>query len=97
VRFATCTGIQLLGWSYPRTENLPVLIDRYNLYPITTMPTLSGMQKRMFIQDGFVLCRDAAQNVHVMQKYGLTAHEIDRFLHDAQELCATKNHTKKLS
>ena len=94
IRYATCTGIELLGWSYPTKENLPTLIDRYNLYPITTMPTLSGKQKRLFVKEGFVLCRDAQKYVSVMRKYGLTSSEVNKFLRDAHELCVTKNHVK---
>ena len=97
IRYATCTGIELLGWSYPTKENLPTLIDRYKLYPITTMPMLSNAQKRLFIKEGFVLCRDAQNYTHLMRKYGLTENEINRFLGGAHELCATTNHTKKLN
>jgi Holliday junction resolvase-like predicted endonuclease len=96
IRYATCSGIELLGWAYPSKDNLPVLIDRYSLYPITTMPTLTRAQKRLFIKEGFVLCRDAQQYAHVMHKYGLTPTEIDAFVRDAQELCATKNHVRRL-
>jgi Holliday junction resolvase-like predicted endonuclease len=96
IRYATCTGIALLGWSYPSGENLPVLIDRYSLYPITTMPTLTGAQKRLFIKEGFMLCRDAKNYAHVMRKAGLSQAEIETLVRHAQELCTTKNHSKKL-
>ena len=92
IRYALCVGLELLGWSYPATENLPTLIDRYGLYPVTTMPTLSRTQKRSFIKEGFVLCRDAHNYRHIMRKYGLTPEEIDTFVHDAHELCTSKNH-----
>lgn len=95
IRYATCAGIELLGWSYPSGENLPILIDRYSLYPITTMPALTKVQKRLFIKDGFLLCCDAQRNIHVMRKYGLTQAEIDTLIRDTHELCATKNHTNK--
>lgn len=95
IRYATCTGIELLGWSYPSKENLPTLIDRYSLYPITTMPKLTSAQKRLFVKEGFVLCRDAQNYVSVMRKYGLKQAEVDAFLRDAHELCTTKNHYKR--
>ncbi len=95
IRYATCTGIELLGWAYPAKENLPMLIDRYALYPITTMPNLSRAQKRLFIKEGFVLCRDAHKYIHIMHKYGLNNAEVDSFLRNAHELCATKNHTHR--
>ena len=95
IRYANCTNIELLGWSYPTKENLPTLIDRYSLYPVTTIPTLTRSQKRSFIKEGFVLCRDAQNYKHVMHKYGLTSSEINAFVRDAQELCATNNHVKK--
>jgi Holliday junction resolvase-like predicted endonuclease len=94
IRYANCTSIELLGWSYPAHENLPMLIDRYSLYPVTALPYISKAQKRLFIKEGFVLCRDASQNIHVMRKLGLTHAEIDQIITDAHELCATKNHKK---
>jgi hypothetical protein len=95
IRYATCAGIELLGWSYPSRENLPALIDRYSLYPVTTIPTLTLLQKRMFIKEGFVLCCDAQKYTHIMRKYGFTQAEINAFVSSAQELCATKNHVEK--
>jgi Holliday junction resolvase-like predicted endonuclease len=96
IRYAACAGIELLGWSYPAQENLPVLIDRYRLYPITTMPTLTRVQKRSFIKEGFVLCRDAKSYISVMRKYGMSQAEIDALVRDAEELCTTQNYVRNL-
>lgn len=92
IRYAMCAGLSLLGWSYPTKNNLPELIDRFGLYPITAIPSLSHAQKRLFIKEGFVLCRDASKNIGVMRKSGLNDGEIERFLADAQDLCIHKNH-----
>ncbi|HML19213.1 MAG TPA: restriction endonuclease [Candidatus Dependentiae bacterium] len=92
IRYANCATIELLGWSYPTHENLPVLIDRHSLYPVTALPYISKAQKRFLIKEGFVLCRDVSKNTHVMRKAGLTKSEIEQVITDANELCVTKNH-----
>ena len=92
IRYATCAGLYLLGWSYPMQDNLPELIDRYSLYPVTALPSLTRVQKRQFIKEGFVLCRDASQHVATMHKYGMKDSEIETFLADVHDLCLYKNH-----
>jgi hypothetical protein len=94
IRYAYCVSIELLGWSYPTHQSLPMLIDRYGLYPVTALPYLSGVQKRLFIREGFVLCRDAQQYAYVMKNAGLTTSEIERIITDTYELCATRNHKR---
>jgi hypothetical protein len=53
---------------------------------------ISKAQKKVFYKEGFVLCRDASKNTHIMRNAGLTTSEIDQVITDAYELCATKNH-----
>lgn len=90
IRYANCAGLLLLGWSYPTKNNLPDLIDRYGLYPITAIPSLTRAQKRLFITKGFVLCREAKNNVAIMHQCGMSNQEINSFLSDIEELSRVK-------
>lgn len=91
IRYATCSNINLLGWSYPPKDNLQSLIDRYKLYPITAITSLSRSQKRLFINKGFVLCKDARSFIPLMHKCGLDDEEIEKLLKDTHELCSNGN------
>jgi hypothetical protein len=49
IEFAECSGITLLGWSYPRQGNLYDRIIASGLYPITVLTTLRKAEKRLLI------------------------------------------------
>lgn len=91
IRYANCTGISLMGWSYPAHTNLPALIDKYRLYPITAIPSLTHTQKRLFLREGFLFCCNAPENIHIMRKYGMSQDKIETLLSDMDDLCKRQN------
>jgi hypothetical protein len=85
--YAKCTGIQLLDWSYPRKANLPLLIQKYSLYPVTTLTTLSPKEQKLLIKKGIVLCQDLSANEWALKETELTPSQRQRVMSDAKELC----------
>lgn len=49
IDYATCSGMQLLGWSYPHNGSLYDRIVASGLYPITALTTLRKAEKRLLI------------------------------------------------
>jgi hypothetical protein len=49
VDYATCSGMNLLGWSYPHNASLYDRIVASGLYPITALTTLRKAEKRLLI------------------------------------------------
>jgi len=90
IAYAECIGIQLLGWSYPQKNNLPELIDKFDLHPITALPSLSRQQKRAFIKNGFVLCRDAEKQKGLLKSLGFSDHQIKKLISELQAVCKIK-------
>ncbi|TET06108.1 ATPase [Candidatus Dependentiae bacterium] len=85
--YAKCVGIQLLDWSYPRKANLPLLIQKYSLYPVTTLTTLSHKEQKLLIKKGIVLCQDISENEWALKEVGLTARQRQHVIRNAKELC----------
>jgi len=49
VKYAACSGVNLMGWNYPEDNNLHQLIEATGLHPITCLTTLSVGQKRLLM------------------------------------------------
>lgn len=49
IRYAECSGVELLGWSYPDNDNLFTRMSKAKVYPITTLTTLSHAEKRLLV------------------------------------------------
>lgn len=54
VQYAHCTGIKLLGWSYPAEGNLYDRIIAAGIYPVTALTTLRKSEKRLLLEQGIV-------------------------------------------
>ncbi len=54
VQYASCSGIELLGWSYPAEGNLYDRIVAAGLYPVTALTTLRKAEKRLLVDQGVV-------------------------------------------
>ena len=88
ITYAKCAGIRLLGWSYPRNDNLADLIEQYKLYPITCLTTLNLYQKVWLIREGFVLCKDLIDAPEsVLEQFGLTPDTTTKVIREARNLC----------
>lgn len=57
VRYATCVGLNLIGWSYPENGGLEQLLQRSNIFPVTILDIKRGDQRTLMDHD-FVICRD---------------------------------------
>ncbi|MEK7565720.1 MAG: restriction endonuclease [Patescibacteria group bacterium] len=60
IDYAKCSGLKLIGWGYPETDNLQYWVENSNLYPVTILTTLSPNQKQQLLSQNIVLCKDLA-------------------------------------
>lgn len=91
IKYATCVGIKLLGWSYPKHNNLPDLITKLGLYPITALTSLSKKQKRFLIKNDLVLCRDVPYHENLLKQLSFTPHHIKKLIAEATGTCKINN------
>jgi len=58
IDYSRCVGVELLGWSYPRNKGLEYLIETYQLYPITILPSWKKSWSEIFVQRKMMLAQD---------------------------------------
>ena len=87
LKYGECKKMKLMSWAYPAHASLASLIEKYDLFPITTLTSLNRRQKRIFLKHGLVLCKDAQDHKKTLQKLGLKPAEIKRIIHEAQAVC----------
>tara|TARA_B100000508_G_scaffold60333_1_gene47145 strand:- start:183077 stop:183928 length:852 start_codon:yes stop_codon:yes gene_type:complete len=86
VEYAECVGLDIIGWSYPEKNSLLDLIMKYEVFPITTLTTLSRSQKQSLIQKGIILCEDLEKNKEAVLSLGLSKDHIKEVLQEAVHL-----------
>ncbi|MES2668389.1 MAG: ATPase [Patescibacteria group bacterium] len=87
IDYATCSGMGLLGWSYPREGNLYDRIVAAGLYPVTALTMLKKAEKRLLIDKGIVTCDLVAQHRDVLRSIGLTPERIGSVVAEVNTLC----------
>ncbi len=87
IKYGVCKNMQLLGWGYPAKDSLGELIQKYDLFPITTLTSLTKHQKRAFLKKGLVLCKEARSHKKTLEQLGLKPREIQKIISEAEAVC----------
>lgn len=87
IQYAECVGLKLLGWSYPTNHNLPALIEKLQLHPITALTSLSRSQKRACIKNGLILCNNAQNHAETLKKLRFSNHDIQNIIRESSLIC----------
>ena len=87
VQYAKCSGLALLGWSYPHEGNLYDRIVASGLYPITALTLLRKSEKRLLIDQGIVTCQMLRENRDAMRKLTMSPERIGAVIAEAESLC----------
>lgn len=87
IRYAECSGVRLLGWNYPKENNLHKLIEETGLHPITCLTTLSDAQKKRLMEQGVVLCESIRNEKEKMRGLGFDDRLIEAAEAESSVLC----------
>ncbi|WP_281323328.1 restriction endonuclease [Flavobacterium aestivum] len=87
VDFAECSGINLLSWDHPTTNNLKNRIDNHRLYPITCLTTLSLSEKEKLLILDVILVQDIIDDRTYLEKIGLSPKRTKNVMKEASALC----------
>lgn len=90
VKYAECSGIELLSWEYPKHNSLHDLIERFNVYPLTVLTRLSSGQKQSLLQSGAILCSDLLKTPERLGDVRIQGTRAREVLDEAAGLCAIK-------
>ena len=89
IKYALCSGIDLLSWDYPRIGSLHTMIEQYRTYPITVLTKLAQNQKQTLLSSGTILCSDIVKNPNALREIGLSNQKTDAVIGEAHLLCGS--------
>ncbi len=90
VQYAKCSGLGLLGWSYPSSGNLYDRIVATGVYPVTALTTVKKAEKRLLIDQGIVTCEQVTERRDVLRELGITPERIGTILAEARTIMASE-------
>lgn len=62
IQYASCKGIKLIGWNYPKDNSLEDMIEKKKLYPVTMIRSLDADSLDKLASLDFVLALDLIRN-----------------------------------
>jgi hypothetical protein len=87
-KYATCAGIDLLSWDYPKNQSLHDLIETYKVYPVTVLTHLSTNQKQALMREGTILCSDILKTPERLQTARLAQNKSRDVIEEVSRLCS---------
>lgn len=89
IAYGLCKGLALIGWDYPSEGSLRNLIERSGLHPLTCLSSLTNAQKKVFFENGVVLCKDVLLRTDILQSLGIAGSKLDTLKEDVNALCCS--------
>lgn len=80
IQFAKCSGIGLVGWSYPTEGNLYDRIMAAGIYPVTALTTLRKHEKRLLIDQGVVTTEQLSLKREGLRSLGVPAKRVGEIM-----------------
>lgn len=93
-QYASCAGLELLGWELPGGKTLHDRIEAAHLYPITALTTLNHREKMALLQHKIVLCRELPGAARQLEAAGVSRQKAARVLEEAGALCGAQERLK---
>ncbi|WKK64626.1 ATP cone domain-containing protein [Lutimonas zeaxanthinifaciens] len=90
IKYAKCSGLQLVSWDYPKNKSLKYRINKSRLFPITSLTSLTKREKQYFLEQGIVLCKEIYEAPELLRKNGFSKTRIRKIHEDIIDLC--ENH-----
>lgn len=86
IAYAECVGVGLLGWDYPRRENLFVRMTRASVYPVTAVTTLSHAEKRLLVERGVIAADEIIRDRRALDPLHLSPERVGELLSEIEGL-----------
>ncbi len=91
LKYSECAGINLISWDYPRNGSLKKMIDQSGLHPITSLSSLTKLEKRKLLDKNIVLCKEIVLHPKMLTEIGVQPKKINLVLQEAKSLCEPCN------
>jgi hypothetical protein len=87
IEYGSCQGgMRMIGWNYPPVGNLHDMIIESKLHPLTCLTTMTGREKKIFLDRGIVLCRTLLDNPDLLYSIGLNDAKSKKVIEEIQAL-----------
>lgn len=86
--FATCVGLDLLSWDYPKTNSLKTKIDANALYPVTCLTTLTMVEKQKLLILEIILAKELIDAPEALAAIGISENRQKKIINEAAGLCS---------
>ncbi len=87
IDYSQCVGLQLLSWDYPENNGIKQNVDKFALYPITTLTTLTKHEKHLLIEKNIILTKELYESSFLLDKIGVSSVRKNRILSEIKKLC----------
>lgn len=87
MQYASCRGLELLGWDDPHEHNLHDRIEAAKLYPVTALTSLTKREKVNLLSQRVVLCNALTDDTRALATAGISGRRADEVLSEAGALC----------
>ncbi|MEK9160788.1 MAG: ATP cone domain-containing protein [Patescibacteria group bacterium] len=88
IQYARCSGINLLGWSYPTEGNLYDRIIASGVFPITCLTSLRKAEKKLLIDKGVVTINQLRGSRDVLRSIAIPADRIGAIVAESDALAS---------
>lgn len=86
-RYASCRGLRLLCWKYPKSGSLEKMIEEKNLYPVTMLPSVDKDTLDKLFAASLMLAKDfVTHDISYINKTGLTKGKLENLISEAKQL-----------
>lgn len=86
IKYAKCSGVDLLAWDFPKEDNLYSMIDRTKLFPVTVLTSLSVGQKAQFLNAGLIVASDILNKTKEVSNLGLKERKLEALISEVRQL-----------
>ena len=91
IAYGSCKSMNLLGWNYPINNSLKDMIDKFGLYPLTCLTSLTHHEKQWLLTNNYVLAKDIYNKENILRKAGVKEIRMKAVLEEGAKLCASKD------
>ncbi|MDG5798784.1 restriction endonuclease [Marinilabiliaceae bacterium ANBcel2] len=85
--FGLCSGLDMMSWDYPEKSSLKALIEKFGIFPVTTLTRLTKAHKSKLLKKNIVLCREIVKDNSLLDSLELTNTKRKRVLEEIYDLC----------
>ncbi len=87
IEYGSCQGgMKMIGWNYPPVGNLHDMIVEAKLHPLTCLTSMNGHEKKLFLDQGIVLCKTLRENPELLSGEGFNEVKSKKIVEEIEAL-----------